>query len=59
MAEIRQDARLQYIPMVILTGSMDSTETADIKRYSVSQYIVKPHDLDGYIILMHAILEGI
>ena len=56
LADLQRDVRLKNIPVVILTGSNDPEEIAELKKYPVYQYLVKPHDLDGYIITMKVLI---
>ena len=57
LAEIKEDARLRLIPVVILTTS--AAERDMVKSYGLhaNAYVVKPIDLDRFIEIVKAI-EG-
>jgi chemotaxis family two-component system response regulator Rcp1 len=59
LAELQRDTRLKNIPVVILTGSIDPKELAELKKYQNFQHLIKPKDLDEYIIRLKAILESV
>jgi chemotaxis family two-component system response regulator Rcp1 len=59
LEELQRDTRLKNIPVVILTGSIDPKELAELKKYQNFQHLIKPNVLDEYITHMKAILESV
>ncbi|MDI6875615.1 MAG: response regulator [Methanomicrobiales archaeon] len=58
LREIRADARLQHIPVVVMTG-MDPGDRTPLEELGISRFIVKPGDLDGYFRCIQSILDVI
>jgi CheY-like chemotaxis protein len=57
LREIKNDARLMYIPVIVLTTSQEEKDVIDTYRYSANSFITKPVDLDSYIMVIEAIQE--
>ncbi|MGE3277807.1 MAG: response regulator [Vicinamibacterales bacterium] len=49
LAEVRRDAVLADIPIVILTSSREEPDVARAYQLGVNSYIVKPVDLDQFM----------
>jgi CheY-like chemotaxis protein len=49
LAEIKSDARLAHIPVVVLTTSAASEDVLGSYRAHANAYVTKPVDLDGFI----------
>jgi two-component system response regulator len=57
LEEIRQDAQLTLIPVVILTTSQQETDIIQSYRLHANAYVTKPVDLDQFIQVVRSI-EG-
>jgi chemotaxis family two-component system response regulator Rcp1 len=57
LREIKNDTRLMYIPVIVLTTSQEEKDVIDTYRYSANSFITKPVDLDSYIMVIEAIQE--
>lgn len=53
LAEIKQDQRLQRIPVVVLSTSGAERDISDSYDLGASAYICKPVDLDNFMDMMH------
>jgi CheY-like chemotaxis protein len=49
LAEIRADENLREIPVVVLTGSTDETDKAQMQLLQVESYLVKPVNLSKFL----------
>jgi two-component system response regulator len=49
LEKVRQDARLKDVPVVIMTGSIDPSDTEACDRLGVTAYLPKPVDLNTFI----------
>jgi chemotaxis family two-component system response regulator Rcp1 len=49
LSEIRGDKQLRDIPVVVLTGSNDETDRAQMQMLEVESYLVKPVMLDNFL----------
>ena len=57
LAEIKSDANLRRIPVVILTSSEDENDVLETYNLHANAYVVKPVDLDKYMQVIKAV-EG-
>jgi CheY-like chemotaxis protein len=57
LKEIKNDNRLMYIPVIILTTSREENDIIETYRYSANSFITKPVDLDRFIKVIDAIQE--
>lgn len=48
LAEIREDARLRHVPIVVLTSSDSPADIMRSYQLGANSYIVKPNDLHAY-----------
>jgi chemotaxis family two-component system response regulator Rcp1 len=55
LAEIKADARLKKIPVVVLTTSADEEDVARAYGSHANCYITKPVDLDRFLSIVHSI----
>ncbi len=55
--ELRADERLQRIPVVVLTGSANTGERAELQERPIWRHIVKPSDLDEYFAAIQSVLD--
>lgn len=49
LSEIKKDARLKQIPVIVLTTSKDERDIEGCYRCGANSYIQKPVDLDGFM----------
>ena len=49
LAEIRADENLREIPVVVLTGSTDEADKAQMQLLQVESYLVKPVNLSKFL----------
>ena len=49
LAEIKTDAKLKHIPVIILTASRAEEDILKAYNLSVSSYIIKPVNLDKFV----------
>jgi CheY-like chemotaxis protein len=49
LAEVKADARLKQIPVIVLTTSSDDRDVEACYRAGASSYIQKPVDLEGFM----------
>jgi CheY-like chemotaxis protein len=52
LAELKQDAELKYIPVVILTSTANPQEVNRCYELGANAYIVKPLDLEEFLSLL-------
>lgn len=52
LARIKQDASLGNIPVLIMTSSKDENDISESYKSNANFYIVKPMDLDHYMVVM-------
>lgn len=52
LSEIKSDDRLKLIPVVIMTASTNPEERQKAEELHVTSYVVKPVDLDKFLILV-------
>jgi DNA-binding response OmpR family regulator len=50
LAQIKADARLQTIPVVMLTSSREEKDLIESYRLGVNAYVVKPIDFREFIV---------
>ena len=55
--ELQADSQLRQIPAVVLTGSVDADERAELEKRNIFRYILKPSDLDVYIDAIRSLLD--
>jgi CheY-like chemotaxis protein len=55
LAEIKQDANLLHIPVVIMTSSDDEKDILTAYKHHVNCYVTKPVDLDQFIRVVQSI----
>ena len=55
LAEIKQDERLKFIPVVILTSSQAERDIVKSYNLHANAYVTKPVDLDQFIKVVQAI----
>jgi len=55
LEEVRQDAALRHIPVIMLTTSSSARDIAACYDRGVNCYVVKPLDLDDFTALVQAI----
>lgn len=55
LRQVKADARLRQIPVVILTTSSSSSDISRAYEYSVNSYLVKPDNLDTLDSLMREV----
>jgi CheY-like chemotaxis protein len=49
LRQIRSDAALRMLPIVILTSSREESDLANVYRQGANGYVVKPVDFDQFI----------
>jgi CheY-like chemotaxis protein len=49
LREIRSDARLKYIPVVVLTSSREDRDMVASYKLGVNAYVVKPVDFHAFV----------
>jgi two-component system, chemotaxis family, response regulator Rcp1 len=59
LAAIQADDRLNKVPVVVLTGSVNADERAVIESRPIVRYIVKAPELDAYIDNIRSILSDL
>jgi|SRR5581483_12334509 len=52
LAKIKEDKRLEKIPVLIMTSSKNEKDVAAAYENNANFYIVKPMDLDHYMVIM-------
>ena len=52
LSEVKSIERLKSIPVVIMTGSTDPLERERAERLQVASYVVKPVDLEKFLVLV-------
>jgi CheY-like chemotaxis protein len=52
LARIKKDANLNRIPVLIMTSSKDQNDISESYKSNANFYIVKPMDLDHYMVIM-------
>ena len=55
LEDMRGDPALRTIPVVVLTSSAAAREVEACYERGANAYVVKPHDLDGFTAVIHAI----
>ncbi|MDI6719821.1 MAG: hypothetical protein QMD46_09450 [Methanomicrobiales archaeon] len=56
---IFSDSRLQQIPIVVLTGSVDREERAEPARRPILRHIIEPPDIDEYFTAIQSVLTDL
>jgi CheY-like chemotaxis protein len=54
---IRQDSRLNSIPVIILTSSANEQDVASARALNVQDYIIKPNDFDQWLTVASQIAQ--
>jgi CheY-like chemotaxis protein len=57
VSEIQSDHDLAGIPLVVMSGSRDLEEMARLEAEGVAQALIKPSDLDEYVMKVSALLQ--
>ena len=57
LRELREDARLRDLSVIVLTSSNEPTDRAAAFRYEVEDYIVKPHSFDEFAMAINTVLS--
>ncbi|HZD44374.1 MAG TPA: response regulator [Methanomicrobiales archaeon] len=57
LKKIQSESRLREIPIVVLTGSVDRDERADLENWPIRQHLTKPFDVDVYVRCLQSILD--
>lgn len=57
LAEIKEDALLRHIPVVILTTSQAESDIATSYQFRANAYVTKPVDLDQFLRMFRSIEE--
>ncbi|HEY0195949.1 MAG TPA: response regulator [Methanobacterium sp.] len=57
LREIKNDHRLMYIPVIVLTTSEAKKDIIETYQYSANSFITKPVDLDRFVRVIEAIQE--
>ncbi len=52
LAQIKRDRQLSHIPILIMTSSKSEMDILDAYKNDANFYIVKPMDLDHYVVIM-------
>jgi CheY-like chemotaxis protein len=52
LAQIKADPDLMIIPVIVVSSSQDPADITDSYTLHANAYIVKPHDLDGYAVMI-------
>lgn len=55
---IRTDPRLEHIPIVMVTASVQSHDRAQVQRASLDGFVAKPFDPDELLAMIAALAEG-
>ena len=55
---IRTDPRLEHIPIVMVTASVQSNDRAQAQRASLDGFVAKPFDPDELLAMIAALAEG-
>jgi two-component system response regulator len=57
LAEVKADADLRYIPVLVLTGSDDQQDVAGAYDLHANGYLRKPQDFNGYKTMVESVEE--
>ncbi|KIL42013.1 hypothetical protein SD70_03945 [Gordoniibacillus kamchatkensis] len=57
LAALREKARRQFIPTVVMSGFADKTHRIESYRLGADDYIVKPFEWDEWIVRMERLIE--
>jgi chemotaxis family two-component system response regulator Rcp1 len=57
LAEVKEDAALKHIPVVILTASREMNDIAKTKNLHADWYVTKPIDLEQFIRAVKSIID--
>jgi two-component system, response regulator len=52
LGRIRSEPRLQDVPVIIMTGSIDPNDVTECSRLGVTAYLPKPVDLLSFIAIV-------
>lgn len=55
LKEIRQDARLRHIPVVVLTGRQDAESASKSYALGANAHVVKPMDVSHFVRLVNTL----
>ena len=56
LRELREDARLRDLSVIVLTSSNEPADRAAAFRYEVEDYIVKPHSFDEFAQAVYTVI---
>jgi len=57
LAEVKEDAALKHIPVVILTGSREAADIAKTQNLHADCYVTKPIDLEQFGRVVKSIMD--
>lgn len=57
LQELRSDAELRDLSVIVLTSSNEPNDRAAAFRYEVEDYVVKPHSFDQFATAIRTVLE--
>jgi chemotaxis family two-component system response regulator Rcp1 len=57
LTEVKTDPALRRIPVIVFTSTHTEQEVRFVYDRGANAYCVKPQDLDGYLSLVHAIID--
>jgi two-component system response regulator len=52
LARVKQDDTISHIPILIMSSSKDQNDVAESYKSNANFYIVKPMDIDHYMVIM-------
>ncbi|MES1249400.1 MAG: response regulator [Chitinophaga rupis] len=58
LEEIKKDARLQPVPLIVYTTSRDVAESKELKRLGAVHFMTKPISPDDVYYMISIVLEG-
>jgi CheY-like chemotaxis protein len=57
LRELRQDAELRDLAVIVLTSSNEPNDRAAAFKYEVEDYIVKPHSFDEFALAIRTVIS--